>query len=71
MYSHVFVGMTDFDRALAFYAPLMAALGMEQRFCDPSRSLRGSSGAPVGGCQPNVSEHVFNGGAAGRSAAVS
>jgi len=41
MYSHVFIGITDFDRALAFYAPLMATLGMEQRFCDPSRPWAG------------------------------
>jgi catechol 2,3-dioxygenase-like lactoylglutathione lyase family enzyme len=27
MYSHIFVGVGDFDRALAFYSPVMAALG--------------------------------------------
>jgi catechol 2,3-dioxygenase-like lactoylglutathione lyase family enzyme len=26
MFSHVFVGVSDFDRALAFYEPVMAAL---------------------------------------------
>jgi lactoylglutathione lyase len=41
MYSHVFIGITDFDRALAFYEPLTAGLGMEQRFCDRSRPWAG------------------------------
>lgn len=35
MISHVFVGIGDFDRASRFYAPLMAALGLQQKFCDP------------------------------------
>ncbi|PLC48502.1 glyoxalase [Pollutimonas subterranea] len=35
MFSHVFVGVTDFDRALHFYDRLFTALGIEQRFCDP------------------------------------
>ncbi len=34
MFSHVTVGITDFDRALRFYVPVMARLGLEQRFCD-------------------------------------
>lgn len=41
MFSHVFVGITDFDRALAFYEPLMRILGIEQRFCDRSRPWAG------------------------------
>ncbi len=41
MFSHVFVGVTDFDRALAFYEPLMAALGLERRFCDRGRPWAG------------------------------
>ena len=32
MFSHVFVSVTDFERALAFYTPLMQALGLELRF---------------------------------------
>jgi len=35
MFSHVFVGVTDFDRALRFYDRLFTALGIDQRFCDP------------------------------------
>jgi catechol 2,3-dioxygenase-like lactoylglutathione lyase family enzyme len=34
MFSHVFVGVSDFQRAHAFYAPLMEALGLRQRFRD-------------------------------------
>lgn len=41
MFSHIFVGVTDFDRALAFYEPLMAALGIERRFCERSRPWAG------------------------------
>lgn len=41
MFSHVFVGVTDFDRALAFYEPLMRILGIEQRFCDSGRPWAG------------------------------
>lgn len=41
MFSHVFVGVSEFDRALAFYEPVMAALGIEPRFCDRSRLWAG------------------------------
>jgi lactoylglutathione lyase len=41
MFSHVFVGVTDFDRAFAFYAPLMTALGLKHRFTEPDRPWAG------------------------------
>ena len=41
MFSHVIVGVTDFDRALAFYRPLMALLGIAERFCDRDRPWAG------------------------------
>jgi catechol 2,3-dioxygenase-like lactoylglutathione lyase family enzyme len=41
MFSHVFIGVADFERALAFYGPLMAALGLEARFCDRTRPWAG------------------------------
>ena len=41
MFSHVFVGVSDFERALRFYQPLMAYLGHPQRFCEPSRPWAG------------------------------
>jgi lactoylglutathione lyase len=48
MFSHIFVGVSDFDRALGFYEPLMAALGIEPRFCDRGRPWAGwqTSGGP-------------------------
>jgi len=38
MFSHIFIGVTDFPAAHAFYAPLMEALGLRQRFFEPKRS---------------------------------
>ena len=46
MFSHIFVGASDFDRALAFYNPLMSALGIESRFCERSRPWAGWQSAP-------------------------
>ena len=37
MLSHVFIGITDFDRALAFYQPIMDALQLQMKFCDPGK----------------------------------
>lgn len=64
MFSHVFVGVSDFERALAFYRALMALLRIEQRFCDRGRPWAGWQvpgqarplfliGAPVDG-QPHA-----------------
>lgn len=41
MLSHLFIGVLDFERALAFYAPLMAELGNPPRFCDRNRPWAG------------------------------
>lgn len=41
MLSHVCIGTNDFNRALAFYTPLMEALGLPQKFCDLSRPWAG------------------------------
>ena len=48
MFSHIFIGVTDFERALAFYERLMPVLGIAPRFCDRSRPWAGwqSSGDP-------------------------
>jgi len=35
MFSHVQIGSSDFPRAYAFYAPIMAALKLELRFSEP------------------------------------
>ena len=50
MFSHIFVGITDFDRALAFYQPLMSCLGAQARFCDHNRPWAGWQSA--GGSRP-------------------
>lgn len=41
MFSHIFIGVTDFARALRFYRPLMATLGSPERFCEPARPWAG------------------------------
>lgn len=41
MYSHIVVGVGDFERALRFYAPLMEALGNPLRFVDRGRPWAG------------------------------
>lgn len=50
MFSHIFIGVTNFERALAFYQPLMLSLGLEQRFCDAARPWAGWHSA--GGTRP-------------------
>jgi lactoylglutathione lyase len=35
MLSHIYLGVSDLGRAQAFYAPIMVALGLKQRFSDP------------------------------------
>ena len=34
MLSHVHIGVNDFERALAFYGPVLERLGLVQRFCE-------------------------------------
>lgn len=46
MFSHIFVGVTDFDRAMAFYGPLMEVLGNHPRFCDRERPWAGWQSQP-------------------------
>ena len=50
MLSHVFVGVSDFDRALRFYSAVMSCLGHTQRFCEPARPWAGWQSA--GGQRP-------------------
>lgn len=42
MFSHVFVSVTDFERALGFHRPLMGTLA---RFCEPDKPWAGWRGA--------------------------
>jgi catechol 2,3-dioxygenase-like lactoylglutathione lyase family enzyme len=46
MFSHIFVGVSDFERALAFYSPLMSALGIAARFCERERPWAGWQSDP-------------------------
>jgi catechol 2,3-dioxygenase-like lactoylglutathione lyase family enzyme len=41
MFSHVFIGVHDFERTFAFYDPIMSALGLSLRFYDQSRPWAG------------------------------
>ena len=41
MFSHIFVSVTDFDRALRFYKPVMAALNVELRWSDENKPWTG------------------------------
>ncbi|NRT56263.1 VOC family protein [Sphaerotilus uruguayifluvii] len=46
MFSHVFVGVSDFDRAMAFYRPVMEALGLPLRFVEAERPWAGWQSTP-------------------------
>ncbi|RSZ24199.1 VOC family protein [Variovorax beijingensis] len=41
MFSHVFVSVSDFERAFRFYGALMDSLGVELRFCERERPWAG------------------------------
>ncbi len=48
MFSHVFVGVANFERALAFYSAVFEVLGIEQRFVETNKPWAGwqTSGGP-------------------------
>lgn len=46
MYSHLFLGVKDFERALNFYRALMPVLGIQERFCDRTRPWAGWQSHP-------------------------
>ena len=46
MFSHLFLGVKNFDRALGFYRALMPVLGVQERFCDPGRPWAGWQSHP-------------------------
>ena len=41
MFSHVFIGVTDFDRAFRFYSPIMEALRLLLKFREEDRPWAG------------------------------
>ena len=60
MLSHVFVGVGDFGRALAFYSALMEALGLRLKFCEAE--TRWAGWMQEGGARPLfVIGRPFNG----------
>lgn len=46
MFSHVIVGVRNFERALSFYRALMSVLGIKERFCEPERPWAGWQSQP-------------------------
>lgn len=63
MFSHVTVGITDFDRAFAFYAPLLARLGLTLRFSESE--VPWAAWQPAEGRRPLfIILHPFDGAAA-------
>jgi len=46
LFSHIFIGVKDFDRAFDFYDRLMAVLGNAPRFCDRQRPWAGWQSDP-------------------------
>lgn len=50
MFSHIFVGVSDFDRALNFYTQVLGQLNIEQRFVEPDKPWAGWHSA--GGTRP-------------------
>ena len=50
MFSHIFVSVSDFERALRFYRAVMDTLGIEPRFCEPDKPWAGWHCA--GGARP-------------------
>lgn len=52
MLSHVHVGITDFNRAFAFYAPLMALLGYPLRFKEPDHRTPWAGWQPANADRP-------------------
>jgi lactoylglutathione lyase len=60
VFSHVFVGVTDFDRAFGFYAPLMKVLDIPLRFCEAGKPWAGWQSVP--GPRPLfLIGHAYNG----------
>ena len=46
MFSHIMVGVSDFQRALSFYKPVLEALGIEFRFLEEDRPWAGWQSSP-------------------------
>ena len=60
MISHIYFGVADFAQAHSFYAPIMAALGLQQRFADPFKAWAAWN-PPTGGRPLFIIGQPFNG----------
>lgn len=61
MFSHAVLGVSDFQRALGFYRPLLSLLGWRERFCDAEQPWAGWQ--PAQGARPLlVIARPFDGG---------
>src|SRR5471032_447019 len=52
MFSHVFIGVNDFDRAFEFYSALGKTLGLQLRFNNSERAIAGWQ-------TPESPRHIF------------
>ncbi len=50
MFSHITLGVNDFERAFSFYSAVLSPLGLRLRFCD--RSVPWAAWEPVEGERP-------------------
>lgn len=63
MFSHVMIGISDFEHAMAFYQPVMDILGVSFRFIEESRPWAGWQSSPdprplfLIGCPYNQEPH--------------
>ena len=46
MFSHIMVGVSDFQRAMAFYTPVLESLGIAFRFMEEDRPWAGWQSSP-------------------------
>jgi catechol 2,3-dioxygenase-like lactoylglutathione lyase family enzyme len=46
LFSHIMIGVTDFERAMIFYEPIMEMLGVQFRFIDDERPWAGWQSSP-------------------------
>nr|WP_294517216.1 VOC family protein [uncultured Rhodopila sp.] len=52
MLSHVYIGIADFEHALAFYSAVLDTLGLTQKFSQPEKSW-------AGWMQPGIARPLF------------
>ena len=61
MFSHIYYGVSDFERAYGFYSKLMTCLAMQERFCDRDYPWAGLNSDSSNGRPLFVIGKPFNG----------